>query len=329
MQKPSPRALCITSNPGLRRALRRSLQAVGSSVEFSDGAPNGSAGSADAPHDLVVIDGDVRRDRAVRDFALSGDRDVICLGESLEDDEVVALVRNSPLDHVISDAASLDDDELLVTSVKLLSGDIFGLEKYLSWGAKVHDIAVDSYEQKRTSLLTVAQHAREVGARRQVIAKIESVTDELLMNAMYDAPAVSRGEPPRMPTPGTRPAKPPGRGLLRYGCDGRYFAVSVEDQFGGLQKEAILDHLIRARAERGRPRSGTPSGGAGLGLYFVLSSVTRFIANIEPGVRTEVVCLFDLRQSGREADACTRSLHIFRAAPTRRDDDDDDDSPQA
>ena len=40
--------------------------------------------------------------------------------------------------------------------------------------------------------------------------------------------------------------------------------------------------------------------------------MTRFIANIEPGKRTEVVCLFDLKQSGRDADSCTRSLHIFR-----------------
>ncbi len=245
--------------------------------------------------------------------AAGDDGDIICLGDSLEDEEVVRMLRDSPLDHIISDADALDETELVVTSVKLLSGDIFGLEKYLAWGVKVHEAAISTYEQKRVALLTVADHAKIVGARRQVIAKIESVTDELLMNAMYDAPAVSRGETPRVPTGGETSVEGSGNALLRYACDGRYFAVSVEDTYGGLQKEAILDHLIRARTERGRPREDTHQGGAGLGLYFVLSSVTRFIANIEPGLRTEVVCLFDLRQTGRESEACTRSLHIFRA----------------
>jgi hypothetical protein len=41
--------------------------------------------------------------------------------------------------------------------------------------------------------------------------------------------------------------------------------------------------------------------------------VTRFVANIEPGKRTEVVCLFDLKASGREAEPCARSLHVFHS----------------
>jgi hypothetical protein len=40
--------------------------------------------------------------------------------------------------------------------------------------------------------------------------------------------------------------------------------------------------------------------------------VTRFIANVDPGLRTEVVCLFDLKQGGRDSDTCARSLHVFK-----------------
>jgi len=321
MPKLSPHALCITDDPSLRRALRRSLQAAGSTVEFRSAR---GTGQYDPPPKILVVDQKAREELTVPELieTAGGDGDIICLGGSLEDSDLVQLLRNTPLDHLISDAGAGDDDELVVTSVKLLSGDIFGLEKYLAWGSKVHELAVRSYEEKRVALLTVAEHANQVGARRQVVAKIESVTDELLMNAMYDAPAVSRGEEPRVPTAGdVQPDTVHENALLRYACDGSYFAVSVEDTYGGLQKEAILDHLLRARAERGRPRTGTETtGGAGLGLYFVLSSVTRFIANVEPGRRTEVVCLFDLRQSGREAEACTRSLHIFRT-------DDEDEAP--
>jgi len=51
----------------------------------------------------------------------------------------------------------------------------------------------------------------------------------------------------------------------------------------------------------------------GLGLYFVLSAASVFVANVAPGCRTEVVCLFDLARSGRDAGSCARSFHVFRA----------------
>ncbi|HTJ44971.1 MAG TPA: hypothetical protein VL463_22845 [Kofleriaceae bacterium] len=280
--------------------MRRTLNAVGSDVEFQD-AVNGSEDSAS----IVFIDQATRR--ALSPDSIDKLTKLVVLGDSLEDEEVVELLRRRGVSHVISDADDPDDTELVVTSVKLLSGDLFGLEKYLSWGVKVIDKSISTYEDKREALAAVTAQAREAGARRPLIARIESVVDELLMNAMYDAPAAARGD-----KHGDR-LEPQGeaKALLRWASDGRYFAVSVQDDFGELHKETILDHLVRARAERGRPRSSDEVGGAGLGLYFILSSVTRFIANIEPGKKTEVVCLFDLKQTGRDADLCARSLHVF------------------
>jgi len=133
------------------------------------------------------------------------------------------------------------------------------------------------------------------------------------MNALYDAPAARAGRARALGERLGTPA-PEAEALLRWAADGRYFAVSVQDDFGELHKAAILDHVSRARSERGRPRSAEEAGdgaGAGLGLYFILSSVTRFVANIEPGKRTEVVCMFDLKTSGRDAESCARSLHVF------------------
>jgi hypothetical protein len=86
----------------------------------------------------------------------------------------------------------------------------------------------------------------------------------------------------------------------------------VLDRYGSLDKRALLDAVLRARSELGRPR--VSQGGAGLGVYFVLSSVTRFIVNVQPGRFTEVVCLFDVRERGRDAAGWARSLHVFTAA---------------
>jgi hypothetical protein len=310
--KAPARALCITRDPVLRRAIRRALNAAGSEVEFCDQL-------ADPPvqADIVIIDRESRKGTSELLLRAAGqDGKIIVIGDSLEDDDVLKLLRLQPLDHVISDLNESDERELLVTSVKLLSGDIFGLDKYLAWGVTMHERSIQTYEQKRAALADVAAYAATAGARRQLVTKIEGVTDELLMNALYDAPAIRHGSSrharvvKRADT--LRPAEEAA--LLHYASDGRYFAVSVQDDYGELHKEAILEHVSRARAERGRPLlSKSETGGAGLGIYFILSAATRFIANIQPGERTEVICLFDLRQNGRLARTCAQSLHIFHA----------------
>ena len=302
------RAVCVTRSLALRRALRRSLHAAGAELEFVD-----EVGGVGADATLVVIDGPTHEAMtAPARAALASGRAMIVVGVSLGDDGTVDGLRADGCNHVITGDDEPDDAELVVTSSKLATGDIFGLEKYLAWGVRVSEREIATYEEKRAALVAVTGSAREAGARRPMVARVESVVDELLMNAMYDAPAAALGEVPRLPTDALERVAAPAR--LRWASDGRHFAVSVEDRFGALVKGAIVDHLQRARAERGRPRGSSEAAGAGLGLYFIVSSVTRFIANVDPGHRTEVIGLFDLRQAGRDGEACARSLHVFARA---------------
>lgn len=264
---------------------------------------------------ILFIDQECRLNASVPDLlrVLGDHGQLVILGDSIEDDDVVSMLRNDTMNHVIADQDKPDEVELVVTAVKLLNGDIYGLEKYLAWGVKIHEKEIFTYDDKRHALEAAVANAKEAGSRRYVLRRIESVTDELLMNALYDAPAALDGLTPyeHVARRSGKTAHPDeARALLRYGCDGRYFAVSVEDRFGELKKQTILDHLLRARNEGGRPKLNNDRG-AGLGLYFILSSVTRFIVNVTPQHRTEVLCLFDLRQRGREQSTCTRSLHIF------------------
>jgi len=306
----APQTVCVISDASLRRTLRRTLNAVGSSVEFVGSVAECPGGAA-----IVFIDQQSRRNTSVDQLtrALSDDGKIVMLGDSIEDSDVVSLLRNETMNHLITDQEAPDEVELVVTSVKLLTGDIFGMEKYLSWGVKIHSAEIATYGDKRRALEATAGHARDSGARRYLLRRIESVTDELLMNALYDAPSVMDGRTPFEHVErrsGKRAHPDDAHAVLRYACDGRYFAVSVEDRFGELNKHTILDHLTRAREQQGRPRLETDRG-AGLGLYFILSAVTRFIVNVKPQSRTEVLCLFDLRKRGREQASCTRSLHIF------------------
>lgn len=283
------RAVCVVRDPALRRTLQRTLHAAGSAAEFVELEALDRA-IADDPPALVFVDSEARRGI---DVARLGDTAVVVIGESLDDAGVVELLRRTA-QHLIADE-QVDEAELVATSVKVLTGDLFGIEKYLAWGARIEDHVVDGYDAKRGAVELVGEFAREAGARRTLIGRIESVVDELLMNALYDAPELDRtGLPAR----------------LRFGTDGRFLAVSVEDRYGRLERGDIVDHVGRARRERGRPREPDDAGGAGLGLYFIVAHATRIIANVDPQRRTEMICLFDLRQSGAEANGA-RSLHFF------------------
>ncbi len=278
------------------------------------------AGAHDTPLSLLFLDQDSRQDSALPHLLQVMDKQgkVVIIGESIADDEFVELMRQQPFDHVM-DAADPDENEILVTSVKLLTGDIFGLDKYLGWGADLHTADVSDYDDKRSAVDQVAAFAKVSGARRKILGRIENVADELLMNAIYDAPAAARagaGDQDNLKFevgPGQNANVKPA--TMTYGCDGRYFGISVVDHYGELRKKSILDNLLRARASGGRPRAG--ASGAGLGIFFVLASASRYIANIQQGVKTEVICLFDMRLTGREAQSCTGSLHIFTAEGTK------------
>ena len=174
------RAVCVTRNVTLRRALRRSLHAACAAVEFVDEADGVGRDAT-----LVVIDAPTHAalSSAAR-AALATGRDLVVIGASLGDDGTVDGLRADGCNHVITHDDEPDDAELVVTSGKLATGDIFGLEKYLAWGARVTEVEIASYEEKRAALLAVTASAREAGARRPMVARIESVVDELLMVAL-------------------------------------------------------------------------------------------------------------------------------------------------
>lgn len=285
------RAICVSRDAGVRSAVVEALSADGVSVEAFDSVTGLDLARTD-PAALIVVDRPTRE--AAGDRLKSLGAPVVIVGDDLEDDGVVSLMSDAPVSHLVEDPHDVD---LGITSRKLVSGDLFGLDKYLAKGARVRERIVAGDLDRRLAIGEVSAWAESVGARRPVVHRMSNVVDELLMNALLDAPAASGDAAPA---------------LLRFAADDRVLAVSVADGYGALRQRDLIANVRRARRERGKPQSD-PSGGAGLGLYFVLANVASLIVNVEPGVRTEVVCLFDaVRPTRRPAVAPgVRSLHVF------------------
>jgi anti-sigma regulatory factor (Ser/Thr protein kinase) len=281
------RAICVSRDRGLRRVVEHALARVGVTVEHREDLPSDTS-------DVVVV----VVDRATRETAAGELRmlaaPVVVLGDCLDNDGLLEIMHEAPVSHLIEDPS---DRDLGITSHKLASGDLFGVEKYLADGTEVGARGIASDADKRHAIGRVCAWAEAIGARRPVLHRLANVVDELVMNALHDTPQTGA----------------PHRAELRWGADRHAIAVSVSDEFGALRQRDVIDHVRRARSERGRPRpEAVGQRGAGLGLYLVASSVASLVINVEAGRRTEVVCLFDLASLARSAPSPVRSLHVFQ-----------------
>lgn len=172
------------------------------------------------------------------------------------------------------------------------------LHPLLRRGVAVHSFEVDDYQSKALVVERVAGLAAELGLRRRGCQAVEQAVDELLLNALYDAP-VDEGGRPRYAHYGLAErlalrAGPKERPVVRCGGDEERFVVAVRDPFGALSRETVARYLQRcaeAQAHRTSPLLRRPEGaGAGVGLYLVASCTSEMLFRLRRGCLTEVVC---------------------------------------
>ncbi len=205
--------------------------------------------------------------------------------------DLTAYLRDDRINHVV--VGDEIDDGVYVTAQKLLTGDIFGIEKYLPEGTPVHYARLRDFEGRGQAIQTVLDFAEQNKMRRQVRSAIGQVCEELLMNALYDAPVDADGKQvfaeidphDRTKTKSPRPVS------IRYAASEDKFAIAVRDRFGRLAKNTILAYIEKCIHSPNQIDRKTY--GAGLGLYLVANAAASYVVNVAYGIATEVVCTFD------------------------------------
>ncbi len=182
--------------------------------------------------------------------------------------------------------------ELVITANKLITGELFGLDKYLTWGSVMVSRWVASGAEVAVAADAVGEHAASLGLSRRVVAMARTVADELLSNAIKQAARVPAGT-------AVAPV------ALQYACDGELFGVSVADSFGALDADTVTSYLVRCFSSP-TPQDG--DDGAGLGMFMAFEAVRQMVFNLAPGRRTEVMGLIAV---SRLADP-GKSLYLFR-----------------
>jgi hypothetical protein len=194
-----------------------------------------------------------------------------------------------------------------VTIQKFVTGDLFGIEKYLPHDTAVHLLRLREYKGRTAAIDEVLAYAEKAGVRGRMRSSIGQVCEELLMNALYDAPVDEHGTAlfhevdvrERLTQLSPRPVS------IRYAATETGFAVSVRDRFGRLDKATVLRYIDKCL--HSPQQIDRKTYGAGLGIYLIANAATQFVLNVAPGMATEVVCTFD-RKTIR---ASLRALSVF------------------
>jgi len=298
------RVLAISSNLDQLRRIVANLERAGAEVD--------AVRSLDAieteiiPHRYVFIDtdeGDLGNvERLVPRLRQKSHAAVVTPKASLS--ELTHYLRDPRVNHVI--VGEELDRGVFVTCQKLLTGDIFGIEKYLPDGTPVHYVRLRDFEGRGKAIDTVLAYAEAAKMRRQVRNAIGSVCEELLMNALYDAPVDDEGNQVFAevdPHDRTR-SRSPRPVSIRYAATESQFAIAVRDRFGRLAKNTILSYIEKCL--HSPVQIDRKTYGAGLGLYLVANAAASYLVNVAYGIATEVVCTFD-----RGAKAPLRMVGMF------------------
>jgi hypothetical protein len=241
----------------------------------------------------------------------------LVLMQDSEVSELGPLLEGGTLSYLMANPMPLLAEELSTTVHKLSRRDIFGLEKYLTWGSSIRHIELTEAAQRRALVTEINSdvHRANLGPRANAAAVI---ADELLSNAVFNAPVDEAGVHIHAGDDRTASRSLSARDgvTLRYACDARYLAIEVEDRYGSLDRETILRYLVKA-ASRSREKVSMSTRGAGIGLATVYASCSHLVFNLEPGKRTQAIALIDVRFRPTELGTMISSFGIFSTEERR------------
>jgi CheY-like chemotaxis protein len=300
--------LIVHSDRKTQRTVQRILGVTGYRVDVADDLAQAIRLLAHSRPVLVVFDGGLpapQLTELVEASRAHGTEACMTLLGGTAADRVPVILGLGAVTNMLVHQMPILAEELTITAQKLIRGDLFGAEKYLLWGTELHETTLVRATQRPDMVASFAEQVRNLGQSARVASMAMLVADELLSNAVHNAPVDAAGEHYRkeLPRAGELELDERHQVRLRWGCDARYLAIEVTDRFGSLDRDTILGALAKNDVRE----SG---GGAGMGIALAYRSCDHLVFNLAPGVRSEIIALIDVRYPPTERTAAS-SYNVF------------------
>jgi hypothetical protein len=146
------------------------------------------------------------------------------------------------------------------------------------------------------------------GVSPRTISTISDVAEELVTNALYDAPAEAGYFKSTVPRSEDVELPPEHACEISYGIEQGNVFVRIRDPFGALTRTRLLGVLNRCNATG--VSLDESRGGAGLGLWRVFSAASTIAITVIPGRLTDILVRLETKKS-RSTGKQLRAVHMF------------------
>lgn len=198
--------------------------------------------------------------------------------------DYLKMARMYGIGNIFSKSTPFDFSALRFQLYSILSGEIFGLDRYLQTAIK--SAAIRTPEE----IEPVIDRATEFQPSPENTRRFQQVLREIVVNAFFYGARNERGD--RKETWQRNVTLSPDDEIrVFWGADDEKAGVAVRDHGGRLRREEVLYRLERnTRKDPGFTPPGI-NDRHGKGLYLSHEAVDRFIINIQRDKMTEVVML--------------------------------------
>jgi hypothetical protein len=198
---------------------------------------------------------------------------------------------------------SSDWKELSAALEMLVARRPWEIGSCLKEGTPIHSFRLHSTNDKESLIGRLEAALSGEGEEYELLRqKGALLADELLENALYDAPRgagcarlFKKGEP--------RTMLPEESIVFSFGFDGATLALKLTDNWGSLEPDLVIESLARNQEE-----AAAAGDEGGRGLFIIWRFLDQFHVNVHPGQETEVGGHLQL-SSGLHPEA-PRGFHI-------------------
>jgi hypothetical protein len=252
------------------------------------------------------------KDRAAEVRLVSADRlppsaagEHLVVVEAMELSAIVRLMGERPdINHVVAPDC-VDQPVTAAVLWKLATGTVGRPAHLLGRGFSGRRVALRDSDKRAPRIEAIAEYAAECGAASRATRLVSDVAEELITNALYDAPAERDGLHADRTTHVRLDREEAC--VVVYGADKEKFYVRVRDPFGSLRRERVFEVLARCMDQRGVPFD-TTRGGAGLGMMRIFDASAVIVVHVRAHTCTELLVGIDLKRRRSTRD---RAVHLF------------------
>jgi hypothetical protein len=178
---------------------------------------------------------------------------------------------------------------------------------------QLESMNLKDYRKRDDCLNSIYDAADDLNCFPDFPGMVTTAAAEIIMNAFFHAPFdLESGKEKYGHLPRSHPLvlEDKEEVKIQYGSSEDYFAFSVVDPFGRLEKKHLASCFNRGLSA-GNDQINLVNPSAGVGFFLTVNSISQIIVNVNRNQSTEITCLCLRSRSRKKFENSIKSIHFF------------------